>query len=198
MLYNIGMNSSNDATDFIPLIELAKNGDKEAFGELYTALYTPLFRFIMSRTRDHEKTVDICQEVFVRWYKSLDSYEMKIKPLSYLMMISTRLMINDTQKKKSVMMPEDAEEFIADQSESFDSILNTQIDFARIKEKFTELSVEQQIVIEMKYISDLDNRTIAQALEKTEVAVRQLESRALKKLRDLLRDDVLNVGEMKD
>jgi RNA polymerase sigma-70 factor (ECF subfamily) len=198
MLYNIGMNSSNDATDFIPLIELAKNGDKNAFGELYAALYTPLFRFVMSRSRDHEKTVDICQEVFVRWYKSLDTYEMKIKPLSYLMMIATRLMINDTQKKKSVMMPEDAEEFIADESESFDSILNTQIDFDRIKEKFTELSVEQQIVIEMKYISDLDNKTIAEALEKTEVAVRQLESRALKKLRDLCRDDVLNIGNMKD
>lgn len=198
MLYNIGMNSSNDATDLIPLIELAKNGDKNAFGELYAALYTPLFRFVMSRSRDHEKTVDICQEVFVRWYKSLDTYEMKIKPLSYLMMIATRLMINDTQKKKSVMMPEDAEEFIADESESFDSILNTQIDFDRIKEKFTELSVEQQIVIEMKYISDLDNKTIAEALEKTEVAVRQLESRALKKLRNLCRDDVLNIGYMKD
>jgi RNA polymerase sigma-70 factor (ECF subfamily) len=198
MLYNIGMNSSNDATDLIPLIELAKNGDKNAFGELYAALYTPLFRFVMSRSRDHEKTIDICQEVFIRWYKSLDTYEMKIKPLSYLMMIATRLMINDTQKKKSVMMPEDAEEFIADESESFDSLLNTQIDFARIKEKFTELSVEQQIVIEMKYISDLDNKTIAEALEKTEVAVRQLESRALKKLRDLCREDVLNIGNMKD
>jgi len=197
MLYNIGMNSQKDVSDLIPLIESAKKGDKEAFGELYNALYTPLYRFVISRSRDEEKTIDICQEVFIRWYKSLDTYEMKIKPLSYLMMIATRLMINDTQKKKSDRMPEDAEEFIADESESFDNILNTQIDFARIKEKFTELSTEQQIVIEMKYISDLDNKTIAEALEKTEVAIRQLESRALKRLRELCKDDVLNVGYMK-
>lgn len=82
------------------LIYKAKNGDKTAFSTLYTELYTPLFRFVKSRTNNHEKSLDICQETFLKWYKSLDTYEIKMKPLSYLMMISMRLIINDGQKKK--------------------------------------------------------------------------------------------------
>lgn len=174
--------------DTLRLIEQAKSGDKQAFSSLYSELYTPLYRFVLSRSRDREKTVDICQEVFMKWYESLPSYEAKIAPKSYLMLIATRLMINDTKKKKSVMMPEDAEEFIADESESIEDILDTEIEIDKIKDLFEHLTDSEQDVISMKYLSDLDTRTVAEALDKTEANIRQIESRGLRKLKTLYKE----------
>lgn len=171
--------------DTFELIEKAKNGDKNAFGELYSELYTPLYRFVLSRSRDKEKTLDICQDVFIRWYNSMDTYEAKIHPKSYLMMIATRLMINDTKKKSSVMMPEDADEYIADDTESVESLLDFEAEVEEIKSLFEFLNEDQQNVLTLRYVSDLDTEAIAETLEKSIDNVRQIESRGLKKLREL-------------
>ena len=110
------MTKFEDSESLEILINQAKNGDKQAFSDLYSTLYTPLFRFIKSRTGNHDKSLDICQEVFLKWYKSLDTYEIKMKPLSYLMMIGIRLIINEGKKSGSVFLPEEAEEFVADEN----------------------------------------------------------------------------------
>ena len=168
------------------LIFEAKNGNKESFSVLYNELYTPLFRFIKSRTRDHEKSVDICQEVFIKWYKSLDSYEIKMKPLSYLMMIGMRLIINDSNKKTSLSLKEEYEELIADESLiSADISFDFNTDTENIKDLFQHLSETQQMVLTMRYVSDSDTETIAEALETTSVNIRQIESRGLRKLKEL-------------
>lgn len=174
--------------DTFELIEKAKNGDKNAFGELYNELYTPLYRFVLSRSRDKEKTLDICQDVFVRWYNSMDTYEAKIHPKSYLMMIAIRLMINDSKKKSSVQLPEDADEFIADEADDIQDVLDFEADVAEIKDLFQYLNEDQQSVLNMRYVSDLDTETIAEALEKTTENIRQIESRALRKLRNLYKE----------
>lgn len=172
-------------------IQKAKAGDSEAFEYLYSQFYTPLFNFIKWRTNDSEKTKDLVQEVFVKWYQSLQSYEVKMKPLNYLYTIATRLIINDSQKKKSLQLDEDAEEFIADESENLESILNTQINFSKTKQIISEeLSETEQNVISLKYLQELENREISEILSLKENNLRQIEYRALKKLRDKLKENL--------
>lgn len=181
------------------LIYQAKNGNKESFGVLYVELYTPLFRFIKSRTRDHEKSVDICQEVFLKWYNSLDTYEIKMKPLSYLMMIGMRLVINDSNKKTSLNLKEEYEEIIADESITpSDIVFDFNTDSENIKDLFSELKESEQIVLTMRYVSDADTETIAQALETNSVNIRQIESRALRKLRILYQEKYKDRNNMKE
>lgn len=168
------------------LIKQAKNGNKDSFSILYKELYTPLFRFVLSRTRDKDKSLDICQDVFLRWYRSLESYEIKMKPLSYLMMISMRLIINDSKKSSSVSLPEDAEEFIEDEDlELASETFHFNTDLENIRDLFDELSENQKNVLTMRYVADADTETIAEALDTTHANVRKLESRALKKIKEL-------------
>lgn len=169
------------------LIYKAKSGDKQSFELLYTTLYTPLFRFVKSRTGNHDKALDICQEVFLRWYKTFESYEIKMKPLSYLIMIAMRLIINDTKKIKSLSLSDELEEILVDDSISpADIKFDLSNDFAQVHDMFTLLSENQQNVLTMRYIADADTETIAEALDLSHANVRKLESRALQKLRDLL------------
>lgn len=172
----------------LDLIQQAKDGDKDAFGKLYSELYTPLYRFVKSRTRDHEKSIDICQETFVKWYRSLETYEVKIKPLSYLIMISMRLIINDSKKKSSVELPENADEFIGDDAEPLENILDFKVEVQKIKDLFEHLNQDQQNVLTMRYLADADTQTIAEALDKTVVNIRKIESRGLQKLRQIYKD----------
>ncbi len=167
-------------------INKAKTGDKTAFSSLYTELYTPLFKFVKSRTRDHEKSLDICQETFLKWYKSLDTYEIKMKPLSYLMMISMRLVINESQKKKSFYLDDDMSDILEDKGAvSADTLFDFDLDFTKVKDLFENLSENQQNVLTMRYIADADTESIAETMQISVENVRQLESRGLKKIRDL-------------
>lgn len=180
------MNEETNTKDLEILIKQAKSGDKGAFSVLYNDLYTPLYRFVYSRTSNKDKASDICQDVFLRWYKSLETYEMKIKPLSYLMMISMRLIINDSKKASSYYLPDDAEEFLADEDlEVASDVFDFNLDFENIKTLFEELNEKQKSVLTMRYVSDADTETIAEALDITHANVRKIESRALQKLKDL-------------
>jgi RNA polymerase sigma-70 factor (ECF subfamily) len=99
-----------DAEDKEKLTELilkAKQGDKEAFELVYIELYTPLYRFVLSRSRNVQTTQDICQDTFMRFYEALPRYEPDTHPLAYLFTIAKRLLINLSIKHKPVEIDEE-------------------------------------------------------------------------------------------
>jgi RNA polymerase sigma factor (sigma-70 family) len=65
---------------------------------------------------------------------------------------------------------------------------NIGIEKKRILTAIQELPEMQSQAIALKYFSELKNQEIAQVLEKSETAVRILQSRGLKKLRELLEE----------
>jgi RNA polymerase sigma factor (sigma-70 family) len=188
------MDTNLNETDIETLINQAKNGDSQSFADLYQHFYTPLFRFVKYRTGNHDMSLDICQEVFLNWYKSLNTYEIKIKPISYLMMIAMRLIINDSKKEKSLHLPEDVEEFLADESIIDQNIkFDFDLEINQIKKMFTELSEREQNLLALRYVSDADTSTIAESINISIENVRQIESRALKKLKLIIKNkDTVN------
>ena len=56
----------------------------------------------------------------------------------------------------------------------------------RIQEGMKSLSADQQDVITLRFMQDLSHKEIANILNKSEVAVRQLQSRGLRILHDKL------------
>jgi len=176
---------SSTAPDLLAQIKRAKEGDTEAFGELYQELYSPLFRYVIFKCRDVEKAKDIVSETFLKWYESLDRYEAKIKPINYLITIAVRLLINEGKKKGALQLDLDAEEFIESGEESVTEFLNTELEFGQVKEIIDNLPEGEKDVIYLKYIDDKNNSEIAEILSKTEGNIRVIEHRALKKIRKM-------------
>ena len=174
-------------TDFTKLVEKAQLGDKDAFGKIYTELYTPVFKYVFSRTRHRQTAEDIVGDVFVRFYSSINSYEsQKDTPLSYLYTISKNLIINNGKKKKAEIFEEGFEENIKDETKN-------QLDEAILEEDtlFTlglleGLVEDQRDVIRLKYISELSTKEVAEILGKSEANVRQLESRGIRKIKEMV------------
>ncbi len=178
--------------DLLKMVNDAKKGDKIAFSQLFNLYYTPVYRYIISRSRDENLALDLSQEVFLRWYQSMGKYQLPVaskehdqapSPLSYLFTIAKRLMINQGLKKSSVAMPEDADEFIASDDVSATDIIDIQLGIEQIYRYFEVLTETEREFIELKYLSELENKEISDIMSKSVDALRQIEHRALKKLR---------------
>ena len=57
------------------LIKKAKEGDAEAFGDLYERYAESIFRFVYSQTSNRFDAEDITADVFLRAWNSLSRYE---------------------------------------------------------------------------------------------------------------------------
>ncbi len=176
--------------EIIHLVENAKKGNKDAFASLFNMYYTPVYRYIISRSRDENLALDLSQDVFVKWYQSLERYELpsnsnSTSPLSYLFTIAKRLMINQSLKKSSVQMPEHADEFFPSDDLPADYLSDIKLTIDQIYSYFDKLTDSEREFIELKYMSELGNKEISIIMDRSVDALRQIEHRALKKLRNL-------------
>ena len=172
--------------DYATLVQKAQSGDAEAFGVIYTELYSPVFKYAFVRTRDKENSEDIAAEVFLKFFSSIQSYSsQKETPLNYLFTITRNLLINAGKKKKVDLFEEGAEDIVADTTPSqlHQSIQSEEAAF--ILSKLSLIQEDQREVIELKFLSQLSTKEVAQVLSKTEANIRQLESRGLKQLREI-------------
>ncbi len=167
------------------LIYSAKKGNVEAFGEIYVKLYTPLYRYTLSRCHDVELTKDICQQVFLKFYESLDNYEPNKSPLAYLFTIAKHLLINHKEKKSFSSFDETLLETYTDDSETVVDEVHVRLLAESINEYLPQLTEDEREVIRLYYYAELSYKEISSIINKEEDYIRKIKERALKKLRIL-------------
>jgi len=77
-----------------------QSGDSGAFHELYEDYKFPLLNFIYRFCQDRRVAEELCQEVFIRVYKSASSYEVKAKFSTWLYRIATNICLNELRSGK--------------------------------------------------------------------------------------------------
>ena len=167
------------------LILSAKKGDSRAFEFIYTALYTPLYRYVYSKINDVDVVNDICQQTFLKFYEALATYEPEKSPLAYLFTIAKRLLINHRVKKTFIPFDETLFETYADESVQIINEAELKLLASSVNEYLPHLTQDEQDVIRLYFYSELSYKEISGILDKEEVYLRKLKERALKKLRIL-------------
>lgn len=163
------------------LIRLAKAGDKEAFSKLYELYFTPVFRYLYCRTSNYETSEDLCQEVFLKACRAIPRFRFQGRPfLSYLFTIARHSLIDYFRKRKEVLLENDRE--VAGSGSPQKDIIN-QEELDLLHRALKDLSPDQKEVIVLRFLAGLDNQEVSHLLDKSQEAVRQLQSRALKILR---------------
>lgn len=167
------------------LIASAKSGNTDAFEEIYVKLYTPLYRYTFSRCHDVELTKDICQQVFLKFYSALATYEPEKSPLAYLFTIAKHLLINHGEKKTFIPFDETLLETYTDDTDSILDEAHTHLLANTINEYLPHLTEIEQEVIRLYFYAELSYKEISDTIDKEEVYIRKIKERALKKLRIL-------------
>jgi len=175
----------------ISLIQRAIQHDDSAFVCLYDLHVDKVYRHVYYRVRDRDDAEDITQEVFVRAWKAIGRYKATGAPfLSWLTTIAHNLVIDHYKhlaKHKTTAFDESKEGMshqIIDKDSQID--FDGDIDRDLLEKAISKLKGDKQKVVLMHFIDGLSYTEIARALKKREGAIRVIQYRALKELRDIL------------
>ncbi len=187
------MNNKEQKYNLKALMKNAKNGDTEAFGVIYSEYFTPIFRYVYFRVKNKEIAEDLVQTIFMKTLQSVGNFEDRDKePLSYFFTIARNTIFDYWKKKKDVLIGDMESDIssIPDESETALSALRKNDTSIALRCAVSKLPDEQQEIITLKFINDLSNREISRILGKKEDAIRQLQCRAIRNLKDIFKNNI--------
>lgn len=176
--------------DIQELVEKAKNGDRESFGEIYDLFADKLFKYISIKIQDKTQAEDILQEVFVKAWKNLYTLRNEKLQFSAWMYRITSNTVND-YFRKIYREPEPVELTTAhDVAEDIPS-LDEEDDTTKrelLGKIIKKLPSQYQEILELRFTQELSIEETARILKKSNLAIRLMQYRALRSLKKHLKD----------
>jgi RNA polymerase sigma-70 factor (ECF subfamily) len=170
------------------LVDLAREGDREAFGELYERYIEKIYNYVYYRTGNHHDAEDLTARVFTRAMHHIDTYTERGVPFqAWLYRIAHNLVANwhrDRGRRKIISL----DEFIAAslKSDAPDQQAEDNEERERLLAAIRRLPAERQQLLILKFVEHLSNAEIGDIMQRTEGAVKSLYHRTLLSLRDEL------------
>jgi RNA polymerase sigma-70 factor, ECF subfamily len=178
-----------------------KAGDESAFDYLVQKYRRPLVSFMYRMARNAAAAEDLAQEVFLRVYRSRQTYEASAKFTTWLYRIATNLAVNharDTRHERpevTVSLDEPDEETgttldLADSTVTAEESLVRRERMLAIRAKVEALPERQKLAVIMHKYQQMDYKQIADVLKLSESATKSLLFRAYETLREQLKEFV--------
>lgn len=178
-----------------------KAGDESAFEYLVQKYRRPLVSFMYRMARNTAAAEDLAQEVFLRVYRSRQTYEASAKFTTWLYRIATNLAVNharDTRHQRpevTVSLDEPDEETgttldVADGTVTAEEALVRRERMLAIRGKVEALPERQKLAVLMHKYQQMDYKQIADVLKLSESATKSLLFRAYETLREQLKEFV--------
>jgi RNA polymerase sigma-70 factor (ECF subfamily) len=174
------------------LIALAQQGDMAAFGTLYERHLDVVFRYLYNRVANRHEAEDLTEQVFLRAWDALPDYTVRTTPfIAWLYRIARNLAVDHHRSPQSRLTdPED----IATHATIPDELPAVEHQVERLESDLTisaamsRLEPIQQDVLTLRFWMGYSHRETAEALGRTEGAVRVIQHRALHLLKLLIRE----------
>ena len=163
------------------LIEAAQN-DPSRFAELYELNFHRVYAYVARRVRERAEIQDLTAQVFHQALANLAKFKWKGAPfVAWLYRIAANAIADQARQK----LRESGEPNL-----SSESVTATDLEAverrARLFSAVDKLPEDQRRVIVMRFADEKSIREIAEALGRSEGAVKQLQFRALENLRNRL------------
>jgi RNA polymerase sigma-70 factor (ECF subfamily) len=167
------------------------------FGEAYELYSDELFRHCSMRLKDRERALEITQEAFVRAWQYIQRGEEVRELRPFLYRTLKNLIIDEYRKHKSVSLEamtdpegEGVEHLLPpDETNTLESAID-RFDGRIALERVKDLSENYREVLLLRYVDGLSPKEIAHEISETENAVSVRLHRGLKKLRELLENEL--------
>jgi RNA polymerase sigma-70 factor (ECF subfamily) len=179
----------------------AAEGDEAAFNFLAEKYHRPIHYFLFRMVRNQAIAEELAQEVFLRVYRSRQSYRAEARFTTWLYRIATNLAVNharDTKRERavqSVYLDAPDEETgkrpdVTDDAPSAEENILRNERVKAIRAHVMALPERQRMAVVMHKYQGMDYREIGEVLKLSESATKSLLFRAYQTLRDTLKDFV--------
>jgi len=174
------------------------SGDDPAFDYLVEKYRRPMISFMYRMTHNQSVAEELAQEVFLRVYRSRQSYEASAKFTTWLYRIATNLAVNHARDTKHER-PENTVNIDEPDAETgmtvdvADTGLNAEQNILRserlaaIRQQVEALPERQRMAVLMHKYQNMDYKQIAAVLKLSESATKSLLFRAYETLRETLK-----------
>ena len=163
------------------LMVLYKNGNEEAFLALYNRHAKRIFGYIRSRVKSEEKANDIFQDVFIKIHRSKELYNKSFPVLPWLFTITRTTLIDSFRKQEK--HETSSVDFENITTEGFSE---SNLD---VSEFLSKLPQVQRSALEMRFLEEKSFDEIAILMKTSSSNVRQIVSRGIKKIKQLIGDE---------
>jgi len=175
-------------TRIVALVELAKKGDAEAFGQLYDTYVSTIYRYIYYRVGGHALAEDLTSETFLRALRSLTSFRWQGRDFGAWLVTIARNLVADHFKSGRFRLEVATGEILDYDSVSEgpeDDVLASLTNEALVQ-ALKKLGADQQECLVLRFLTALSVTETARVLGKSDGAVKQLQLRAVRNLAKLL------------
>lgn len=177
------------------LIRRVQKGDHASFQRLVERHQDQVRKTILGMLGDASEVDDVAQEVFIRFFKSIDRFEGKSKLSTYLTRIAINLSINELERRKKrfrllPILTRGERDRGVEQLEPADpsSALDRFVDLDSVKHALRQLSVAFRSVVVLRLIDGYSVKETAEILDLPEGTVASRLARAQKQMVQLLSD----------
>lgn len=180
----IRVNGTYDKTEVPRLVGWATDGNVEAFGELYSIYLDQIYRYVFYQVRDKMTAEDLTEEIFLKAWEAIGKYKQKSLAFSaWLYRIAHNHVIDYFRtRRQHLALDEVMPAAIGNPEQEAEEKLMQQ----ELAQAISYLPPQQRQVIILKFIEGLENQEIAQIMRKRQGAIRVMQMRALRALRQKL------------
>jgi len=162
------------------LVEAAQK-DPSRFAELYELNFARVYAYIARRVGDRDAAQDLTSDVFHKALASIHTFEWRGVPFAgWLLRIAANMIVDRSKRGTREITGQELAD-LPDMDKR--PKLEEADECARLFRLVDQLPADQRRVIGMRFAEEKSIREIAQALGRSEGAVKQLQFRALQNLR---------------
>ena len=169
------------------LVTQSQQGNKYAFASLYQTYRNPIYRYLFFRTNQDQSTAeDLTQITFTKAWEKLDKFSSSKGTFqAWLYRIPHTLLI-DPYRHSSTHTSQDLNPNIPDHQPTPEQQLDHKTTRQNLYQAINQLKPSQQQLIILHHIEGLSYQEIAHITHKHPDALRAINHRALKRLKQLI------------
>jgi RNA polymerase sigma-70 factor (ECF subfamily) len=163
-----------------------QGGKTQAFGLIYDKHVKTIYNFIYYKVFDKETAEDITSQTFFKALKNMSSVDPERPIISWLYKIAHNSILDHYRAQRH---NEDIDDYWDIHDEDIDVIgkLDTEVEATRVKKYLKELNTTERDIIFMRVWQEMPYQEIAEIIGKSEANCKMIYSRAMKKLKTLIK-----------
>jgi len=191
--HDLAISSADDEAErkrLIALVELARSGDKDAFGMLYDHYHVSVYRFVYYRVGSVQLAEDLTGETFFRALRSMNGFRWQGRDFGAWLMTIARNLTTDHFKSGRSRLEQTTEDMstLDTETEGPESSVLAHLTNEALLRALGELPQDQQDCLVMRFLQGMSIAETADVLGRSAGAVKQLQLRAVRNLAALLPD----------
>ena len=162
----------------------AKNGDAEAYAQIFDILADSIYKFLAFRLQSKEDAQDLTSQVFLEAWQGIKRYDGKRSFKTWIFSIARYTLIDFYRSHKTTASLDAVTDLAGKTDIQAEAETKSDMDF--VISEMNRLPELYQTILKLRFLDELEYSEIAEMTGKTENSVRVIVKRGLDRLKKLI------------